>query len=219
MNFFQFVVALWTANTELTRALAWPTVVLVSVWLLRDPLSRLLPGLEKLKWGNAEVSFRELLSNLDKKADDEKVPEIPIVQATSENLEEAPKTHAQTEAKLELPDLRPRLLSIERMAESEQLSPALIVVVAMDGLKDDLRILLGHENNYDINMKLSIPATLWAEMLRARGYLSRETIELIEGLQRSSAYALSNPDKISKTDALAFNNLVTRARLSIRADN
>lgn len=219
MNFFQFIIAFWTVNAESARAFAWPTVVLVSVWLLRDPLSRLLPGLEKLKWGNAEVSFRELLSSLDKKADDEKVPEIPAVQAASKNTEEAPEIHVQPKAKLELPDLRSRLLSIEQMAENEQLSPALIVVVAMDGLKDDLRILLGYENIYDLNMKLSIPATLWAEMLRARGYLSRETTELIEGLQKSSEYAISNPDKVSKVDALAFSNLVTRARLSIRADS
>ena len=59
-----------TFIVEIVRALAWPVVVCLVTFLLKEKLSELLPRIKKLKHNNTEFEFAEGVGDLVKKYKD-----------------------------------------------------------------------------------------------------------------------------------------------------
>ena len=53
---------------KIIETLAWPGVVLISVYLLRKPITELIPQLKKLKYKELEMEFNHELEALSKKS-------------------------------------------------------------------------------------------------------------------------------------------------------
>ena len=216
MDFFQFITAWWTTNVELVRALAWPIVVMASVWILRKPLTELLPRVERIRAGDNEVIFQKQVEQLKKEADNLDIPKLPAIQTTVTIEQQRKIFEGRAEANKvpELPEFDPAafLLEVNKLADS----PAYALSVAMSGLHFDLEILLAHRPGYDPNF-VEIPVRFWAKILMKEGYLSSKTEDLIQGLYKASGF-LEETQHVRREDVLDFNNLVARARLAIRAD-
>lgn len=67
MDTFTFIV-------EMTKALAWPTAVAVTVYLLRTPLINLVPYIEELKYKDFELKFRRDISKAKEMFESEVMP-------------------------------------------------------------------------------------------------------------------------------------------------
>lgn len=64
-----------TFLSNLIDSLAWPSVVVVAVILLRRPLAGLLPLLRHAKYKDLEFHFGQKLDELERRADDADIPE------------------------------------------------------------------------------------------------------------------------------------------------
>lgn len=111
MDWLTFVAAL-------TSHLAWPIAVILSVVLLRRPLSSLLPLMTKLKWKDFELQFGKALQEVKAEA----VEVLP-----------APKVPAALPGPIEaLAQVSPRAAVIEAWLEVEE---AAVAALAKRGLQ------------------------------------------------------------------------------------
>ena len=58
-------------------SLAWPSVLILCVVLLRKPIAGLIPLMRSLKFKDFEIDFGPRLEELEAKADEAKLPSIP----------------------------------------------------------------------------------------------------------------------------------------------
>jgi len=68
----------------LVDSLAWPLIILLALFLLRQPLSQLLPVLKKLKYGDLELEFAGKIKSLKAEVDKGLVPAIEALDPTAE---------------------------------------------------------------------------------------------------------------------------------------
>ena len=61
--------ALLDSIVRLVDALAWPVVAVIVVFMVRKPLARLLPLIERVRYKDVEVNFRQLIEETTSKAD------------------------------------------------------------------------------------------------------------------------------------------------------
>ena len=54
---------------RLVDALAWPVVAVIVVFMARKPLARLIPLIERVRYKDVEVNFRQLMEETTSKAD------------------------------------------------------------------------------------------------------------------------------------------------------
>lgn len=63
----------WEQVTNLIDTLAWPLVALIIIVMLRDPIKALLPNVEKFKYKDVEIKFREGLNQVRKEAQEAQI--------------------------------------------------------------------------------------------------------------------------------------------------
>lgn len=73
-----------TFTAEIVKAVVWPATAVTIVLLLRKPLGKLVPLLRRLKWGDVEAEFGELLEEAKKDAAD--LPKTDTAPKTEEKL-------------------------------------------------------------------------------------------------------------------------------------
>ena len=95
---------LLTFISKIIESLAWPGVLAFIVWLLRDDIKLLIPGLKKLKYRDFELDFEKQAEELLKEA---KAAGLEAEKATK------PKLINNTYTIEHLIDLSPRLSVIE----------------------------------------------------------------------------------------------------------
>ena len=74
-----------TFTAQMTGSLAWPLVVVIVIWQLKDKLSELIPRLSKLKHRETEIEFTEKMTEL---VSDRKEDKKPISQAQTQEAQE-----------------------------------------------------------------------------------------------------------------------------------
>ncbi len=73
---------------SLVSSIAWPTAVVVAIYLLRKPLGSLLANLSSFKFKDIEVQFGKKLETLEKELGDTSiVPDLPEIQ-TDQTIED-----------------------------------------------------------------------------------------------------------------------------------
>lgn len=65
-----------TFISNITSSLAWPIVVVLIIWLLKDKLGELIPRLTKLKHRETEIEFAEKITELVSDRQDDKKPMV-----------------------------------------------------------------------------------------------------------------------------------------------
>lgn len=77
-------------------SLAWPISLLIAVFLLRKPITELLPGLRRLKYKDLEVDFGKELEKIEAVLDTVQEPTKPKGELPIEvQREPLPKTHSE----------------------------------------------------------------------------------------------------------------------------
>ncbi len=66
-----------TFASTVIASLAWPAVVVVAAFTLREPAKSLVKLLTKLKYGDLELSFERKVEKLEQSASDALPPEVP----------------------------------------------------------------------------------------------------------------------------------------------
>ena len=61
--------ALLDSIVRLVDALAWPVVAIIVVFMIRKPLARLIPLIERVRYKDVEVNFRQLIEETTSKVD------------------------------------------------------------------------------------------------------------------------------------------------------
>jgi hypothetical protein len=88
MNWLQFI-------ASLVGSLAWPATLVIAIFVLRDPITRALLTLTRLRYKDLELDFGHELKQLEKKARALDIPPqpartlIPVEKHASQLLEEA----------------------------------------------------------------------------------------------------------------------------------
>lgn len=180
MNLLEFIVAWWAASADLVRAIAWPAVVLISVLLLRQPLSKLLPALQSLKAFGAEVTFDAALRQVERAAEAEASTDVEAIGT----LAEATRTERTVEAHKEVGEEAQQPTSatdVAVIAESirgtARKTPVLAVASAASWMNQELRDALEIEDMYE-----KLPINQLARELRSKGLISDKTADQIAGL-------------------------------------
>jgi DNA-directed RNA polymerase specialized sigma24 family protein len=73
-----------TFLTELTKALAWPTTVIVLAFVLRTPVASLARLLRKLKYGDVEAEFGEIVESARRAVLYHEVTKEPLKKLTTD---------------------------------------------------------------------------------------------------------------------------------------
>lgn len=104
-----------TFVSNLIDSLAWPVVVLFSVYWLKDAISQRLKGLKKIKWGDNEAEFAEGLEAAKKEASEIDLP-------TEEELEqtEQPGDARVRQVLLDLAKMSPEGAVVQAWREVER---------------------------------------------------------------------------------------------------
>jgi len=104
-----------TFISKLVEALAWPTSILITIWLFRRQIVQVLPQLRKVKYKDFEAEFGEAVRKLKAKA-------IPMLQPVN-----AEEVLPESSAKLErLVEISPSAAVQEAWKEIESAAKALI---------------------------------------------------------------------------------------------
>jgi hypothetical protein len=110
---------LLTFMATIIGALAWPSTVLITLYMLRRPIAELLPGLRRLRYKNLEVDFGKELERIEAVMDtveEETEPKDKLpIEAQPEPL---PKT--QTELLDKLAELSPSAAILESWRNVER---------------------------------------------------------------------------------------------------
>src|SRR5437879_2418330 len=99
MNWSTFV-------SSLVSALAWPTVVLIVIILLRRQLTLLLPELTHLRFKDFEIEFEKKIDHLKQEAQRANLPELE--QAAEHPPKEAPNVSRIYYDLMNLAEIYPR---------------------------------------------------------------------------------------------------------------
>lgn len=90
-----------TFASKIIGDLAWPVVALAIVFMLRRPISNLLPDLRRLKYKDLEVDFGKSLEDVEKKLNEVPSLEAPSIEHVPEvEPEPLPKTRKELVAKI-----------------------------------------------------------------------------------------------------------------------
>ncbi len=107
-----------TFTVEIVKAVAWPLVVAVIAFQLKDKISELLPRIKKLKHKDTELEFAEGVSKLvrEQEAEGNNQPEVPVTNEVQERYNFL----------LKLADISPRSAVLEAFREIEHASASTI---------------------------------------------------------------------------------------------
>lgn len=110
---------LLTFISEITDSLVWPIVAVVALFLLKKPLSELIPLLRKLKWKDFEAEFGREIEGLRSRVN-QALPEVPGVVPSEPTIGLIVQKFSQ------LAELSPRSVVLEawKEVESEALQTA-----------------------------------------------------------------------------------------------
>jgi len=67
---------IWNFILELVSSVAWPIVVLVLAFMMKKPITAIIPGLQRLKYRDLELSFSEGIARLEEDVPPD-VSEVP----------------------------------------------------------------------------------------------------------------------------------------------
>jgi hypothetical protein len=90
-----------TFIAEIVKALAWPVTVLGIVYILKQPLARVILTLTKLKYKDLELEFEDKLQDAKKEAERANLPPSPLLAAVTKDTYLELATHSPREAILE----------------------------------------------------------------------------------------------------------------------
>jgi len=183
---------LLTFLSSIAGSIAWPAAVLLSVLILRRPLTRLLPHLRRAHFKDLDLEFGETLKKLEHKADDAKLPEP---------TEPPPWAY-------DSPDEWTFRDYIERLAP---ISPRVAISEAWRYVELALRDAAGQglENKHVSTVQV-------ARTLLATGKLPRDAVSLIEDLRSLRNKAVHSSDFDLGTDqAVEFAALAERLLATI----
>lgn len=174
LNTLEFVSAI-------IKALSWPMVVLICVFLLRNPLSKILTNLNRLSYNNLEMVFEQKLNQLETTLDDNEQMNFDIYQTNNKDLE---------------------ILTIA------QVSPNAAIIMAWALIEHELKNLLNSNNL--LENKKSNPLSL-INLLLKNELLDNETIATLHDLRelRNTA-AHSHQETLSYLQAIKYYELVKK---------
>lgn len=204
MSTLEFVAAL-------VDSLAWPVVVLVIVWLLRSQIRGVLKGAGPLRRvkagpGGVEAEWDRKLSEVG----------LEALEAMRETRTEAIE---ESGAKRELPPGRPaveaaRVLLAEELAEEAMISPRAAVLEAFSRVDRQLRSRVAAALG-DPSIITRWPTRRVLEVGASQGIISREAVEIIEGLTVLRNLAAHTPgDKLRLDAERALDYAATADRVS-----
>lgn len=124
MDFLTFIV-------EVLKAVAWPATVVAIIYMLKGPISDLVPFLEELKYKDFALRFRKKLSEAKEEAPEEILKE----------KEKTPEIKSRKESYLELANISPRSAILESWRFLED---SLLTVSKEKGLIDAKKHFIGH---------------------------------------------------------------------------
>ena len=101
-----------TFSSKIIDSLAWPLVIIVALFLLRKPISDLIPFLRKLKWRDFEAEFGREVDKMRSVVNRELPAPVPPPK-------EGPEIGLLTEKTLRLAELSPRSVVLEAWREVE----------------------------------------------------------------------------------------------------
>ncbi|MCM2681112.1 hypothetical protein [Echinimonas agarilytica] len=107
-----------TFIAQIIGSIAWPIVVIIIVWLLKDKLGELLPRLKKLKHKETEFEFAEKITEL---VSERKEDEQPSLVAKTREAEE------QFDFLMKLAEISPRSAVMESFRALESASEKAVV--------------------------------------------------------------------------------------------
>lgn len=170
---------------SVVASLAWPVTVLITVVLLREPLSRLLTRTSKVKYKELEVDFEQELQQLEAKAQ---------AIALKPKIEVATPEKAVTETTL--------------LGQADQLSselPQVSVALAWSAVEDSLLravMRLGVSPDYPPHNSAAKNAVL----LQDQGLIDAQTVELLKSMRslRNAAVHSAGTQAISSQQAMEF---------------
>lgn len=122
MNWLEFI-------AEAIKALSWPITVVLIIYLLRKPLSELIPLLRKLKYKELELDFGKQIKELSEKA----TKELPVVEKIDLVTEEV------GEHLTEIAQVAPRAAIIEAWIELEKAAIAALEKRSFKATSRELR--------------------------------------------------------------------------------
>ncbi len=189
--------------------------MIISVLLLRQPLSQLIPALQSLKVAGAEATFYEGLRQAERVANAAKAPEPPAIQAEgtatspSQTAEGRAEVTENTEQPTSIPDVA---VVADSIRETACKAPALAVASASSWINQEMRDALGIED-----MSSKLPNNELAHVLRSRKRISSDTLSQILGLNLArSALVGSLFDPLTVEGALRFVDSTERVVIAIR---
>ncbi|MGA2440159.1 MAG: hypothetical protein ABSH08_04325 [Tepidisphaeraceae bacterium] len=153
-----------TSVTEIVKSFAWPVAAVVIIWMVREPLGRLLPLLEELEWKGLKAKFRKGVKEAEKVAAESLPPEIPVTPQD--------RLHSELNAEEEISGRFGKLLEI---------SPEAAVLDAWRMLEEEMRAAA-------VRLQLSYPvhSSLFgiSEKFGHDGWITPEQTRLIVALRK-----------------------------------
>lgn len=145
-----------TFISELVDALAWPATVLVIVWLLRGPLTQLIPEVRKLKYRDFEAEFGREVEDLRERM----VNAIPPSKTAPEKTE-----------------------SFERLEELARIAPNAAVLEAWKEVEAAARRLLA-AHGLEVDSTGATPYLRIEQMLQRGEYVEESRVKIFKDLRR-----------------------------------
>jgi len=124
-----------TYAAEITKALAWPTAMVLIALMIREPVTELLPFLRKLKYKGIELEFSRELAQLKSDASESE-------SASSQKLELA-SSSAPNQRLLKLASISTSAAVLEAWAELESVAIAVASAMWAQPLNDVFKNHLG----------------------------------------------------------------------------
>jgi hypothetical protein len=175
-------------------SLAWPSVVLVCIFLLRKPLAQLIPLLRGLKYKGLEIDFGKRLEQLEEQAD---MASLPSIQPDAE-MGQAPS-----------PEVR-YWETIELLSEVSPRSAIAEAWLRVEWALEDYFRRLGVERPQSYQGMLRV--------LRSRGQVPRAAFSLFEDLRVLRNRAVHARDfDLDSQRALEFARLAERLVAALEA--
>lgn len=149
MNCLEFI-------ASLISSLAWPVAAIIALIIVKEPLLKALPRLQKVKFKELEAEFDRDLDKIEKDVKD----------AGLEDIEDAEVVE----------DLQ------ERLEQISQISPNAAIVEAFRSLEKSAKSLIKSKNLHP-NYKVASPYKLIERVLDQSNFLSKKEISIFRDLR------------------------------------
>lgn len=177
---------------------AWPLAIVIIVLILRRPISQVIQSLQKFSYKGVEATFRERIAELDKKADQAKIPnQIPESALSDEDAQFYEEIKG-------LAELIPEA-AITNVWDSK-VQPEIIATVKRLDYPSPL------------NPRPGDP-TLAIRLLRLDSSIDEETASILNGMRRlrNMVGQYVDYDQISRTEAIEYTRLAKRMVEKLRS--